>query len=299
MADHEPARVALLSDGLCLSDGGGQYGLVPRPRWTQLQTPDDQNRLAQVLRCALIRSGGRNILVDCGCGDKALLDQYYTVVRPQGSLLDDLARHGVAPSDIDTVILTHLHGDHCGWMTRPTPGGRYRGINTAYGPADFEPVFPKARYLVQRVEYEAAMRPNERTRNTYFPENYQPLLASGALTLLDGDTEIAPGIRVVSTPGHSEGHQSVIVDDAVLEAPAARGTLFYLGELATVMIQFLRLPWVTAYDVLPMTTIDTKRRWQAWSIETGAIVVTGHDGQTVAARIGRDARGFATATEIR
>ena len=291
------ARVTLLSDGNCMSDGGGQYGLVPRVRWMQLQTPDGQNRLQQVLRCVLIRAGGKNILVDCGCGDKPLLDNYYPIERPDGTLMDDLARHGLTPDDIDIVILTHLHGDHCGWATRVV-GGRYAGINTAYGPGDLAPTFGRAKYFVQRAEYEAAMRPNERTRNTYFPENYQPLLALGALTLLDGDADIAPGVRVVSTPGHSEGHQSVILEDAILDAPSARGLLFYLGELATVMIQFCRLPWVTAYDVLPMTTIDTKRRWQAWAIETGAIVVTGHDPDVLAARLARDPRGFVQAAGI-
>ena len=297
MTQPATARVTLLSDGNCMSDGGGQYGLVPRVRWMQLQTPDAQNRIAQVLRCVLIRVGGKTILVDCGCGDKALLGDYYPIERPAGNLLDDLARHGVAPEQIDIVILTHLHGDHCGWATRAV-GGRYAGINTPYDPADLAPTFPRARYFVQRSEYEAASRPNERTRNTYFPENFQPLLAQGALTLLEGDAEIVPGVRVVSTPGHSEGHQSVILEDAALDAPAAAGLLFYLGELATVMIQFCRLPWVTAYDVLPMTTIDSKRRWQAWAIETGALVVTGHDPDTIAARLSRDPRGFTQATRI-
>jgi glyoxylase-like metal-dependent hydrolase (beta-lactamase superfamily II) len=297
MTKSTAARVTLLSDGNCMSDGGGQYGVVPRVRWMQLQAPDAQNRIVQVLRSVLIRSGGKTILVDCGCGDKALIDDYYPIERPAGNLLDDLAHHGVGPEQIDIVILTHLHGDHCGWATRAV-GGRYAGINTAYDAGDLAPTFPRARYYVQRAEYEAAMRPNERTRNTYFPENYEPLLALGVLTLLEGHAEITPGIRVVSTPGHSEGHQSVIIDDAELDAPAARGLLFYLGELATVMIQFCRLPWVTAYDVLPMTTIDSKRRWQAWAIETGALVVTGHDPDTIAARVSRDARGFVKATRI-
>ena len=297
MTESSAARVTLLSDGNCMSDGGGQYGLVPRVRWMQLQTPDAQNRLTQVLRCVLIRVGGKTLLVDCGCGDKALVGDYYPIERPKGDLLDDLARQGVTPEQIDIVILTHLHGDHCGWATRAV-GGRYAGINTPYDAADLVPTFPRARYYVQRAEYEAAMRPNERTRNTYFPENYQPLLAQGVLTLLDGDADILPGVRVVSTPGHSEGHQSVILEDAALDAPAAAGLLFYLGELATVMIQFCRLPWVTAYDVLPMTTIDSKRRWQAWAIDTGAIVVTGHDPDTIAARLSRDPRGFTQAARI-
>lgn len=298
MTQSSHARVTLLSDGHCLSDGGGQYGLVPRPRWMRLQAPDEHNRIPQDLRSLLIRLPGRIIVVDAGCGDKPGLDSYYTVVRPRGSLLDDLARHGIAAEQVTDFILTHLHGDHCGWLTRPTGQGGYRGINTPFTSGDLAPVFPNARHYVQRREVEAALSPNERTRNTYFAENIQPI-AAGALTLLDGPAEIAPGVRTVFTPGHSEGHQSVIIEDATLDAPSARGTLFYLGELATVMIQFVRLPWVTAYDVLPMTTIDSKRTWQAWAIETGAIVITGHDPDVLAARIVRDKAGFASAVEVR
>ncbi|MBK8836812.1 MAG: MBL fold metallo-hydrolase [Anaerolineae bacterium] len=297
MTQPDTARVTLLSDGNCMSDGGGQYGLVPRVRWTQLQTPDAQNRIIQVLRCVLIRVGGKTILVDCGCGDKALVGDYYPIERPAGTLLDDLARQGVAPEQIDIVILTHLHGDHCGWATRAV-GGRYAGINTPYDPDNFAPTFPRALLCPARWSTKPRRAPMSAPATPISRRTTSPCWPRGVLTLLEGDAEIVPGVRVVSTPGHSEGHQSVILEDAVLDAPSAAGLLFYLGELATVMIQFCRLPWVTAYDVLPMTTIDTKRRWQAWAIDKGALVVTGHDPDTIAARLSRDPRGFTQATRI-
>ncbi|HEY3342433.1 MAG TPA: MBL fold metallo-hydrolase, partial [Anaerolineae bacterium] len=189
-------RVELLSDGISFWDGGGAFGLVPRMKWMKLLPPDELNRVPQELRSVLIRAEGHTILVDCGVGTKPnnLLAAQYEVRRPNGSLLDDLERHGLRPEEIDIVILTHLHGDHSGWATEcveHASGRRYR------------PTFPNAHYYVQGQEFEDATHPNERTRNTYFAENFVPLQEHGVLTLLNGATTITPSVRVVPTPGHT------------------------------------------------------------------------------------------------
>ena len=270
-------NVSLLSDGISYWDGGGAFGLVPRMKWMKLLPPDEQNRVPQELRCVLVQDGERNVLVDCGAGDKhndARAAQF-EVQQPRGSLLDDLARHGLSTGDIDIVVLTHLHGDHCGWATRRAG-------------QSIVPTFPKARYYVQRQEYHDATHTNERTRNTYFAENFIPLFEQGVLTLLDGPADITPAVRAVPTPGHTAGHQSVIVQQGRLD-PAP---ILILGDMATYMIQFARLPWLTAYDVLPLQNIETKRYWQQWALERQAVLISPHDTQIPSGRLVRDDKGY-------
>jgi glyoxylase-like metal-dependent hydrolase (beta-lactamase superfamily II) len=285
--ERTTVQVELLSDGVSYWDGGGAFGLVPRMKWMKLLPPDELNRVPQELRSVLIRADGHNILVDCGVGTKPndLLAAQYDVRRPNGTLLDDLERHGLQPEKIDIVIFTHLHGDHSGWATECEE----QDIGCRY-----QPTFPNARYYVQGQEYEDATHPNERTRNTYFSENFVPLQEYGVLTLLNGASNISPHVRVVPTPGHTSGHQSIIVEPGSnktgTEARAAPTLI--LGDLATYMIQFARLAWVTAYDVLPLHTIETKRYWQQWALAQQAVLISPHDTLLPTGVLKKDSNGF-------
>ena len=169
-----------------------------------------------------------------------------------------MAALGIAPGEIDIVLDTHLHDDHC--------SGNFRlnadGIR--------EPAFPNAAYLVQRREYEDAIRPNERTRATYLPDNYVPLYQSGQLQLLDGDSQIASGLSAIVTPGHTPAHMSVRIESAGQQAA-------FVCDLASLSVQFERLAWMTAFDVEPLVTLETKRRWQGWALETDALLIFPHD----------------------
>ncbi len=299
-------RVALLSDGISFWDGGGAFGLVPRVKWMKVLPPDEWNRVPQELRSVLIRADGHTILVDCGVGTKPndILAAQYEVRRPYGTLLDDLERHGVQPEEIDIVIFTHLHGDHSGWATECVE----EGVGCRY-----QPTFPNARYYVQGQEFEDATHPNERTRNTYFAENFVPLQEYGVLTLLNGSADITPSVRVVPTPGHTAGHQSVIVQrrqgagekrsegspsPIAPLLPHADAPTLILGDLATFMIQFERLAWVTAYDVLPLQTIETKRYWQQWALERQAILISPHDTLLPSGVLKKDSKGFLQVTQV-
>ena len=168
--------------------------------------------------------------------------------HPNGTLDDGLARLGRAREDIDVVIDTHLHNDHCGGNTVLADDGT------------LQPAFPNAVYTVQRREYEDAMQPNERTRASYIPANYAPLVESGQMRLLDGDTELAPGVFGVVTPGHTPGHMSIRIESAGEHA-------LFTCDMATYSVHFERLGWMTAYDVEPLITLETKRRWQQWALE--------------------------------
>jgi glyoxylase-like metal-dependent hydrolase (beta-lactamase superfamily II) len=241
-------------------EAGGAFGLVPRALWRGLMPPDDDNRVPMTAHCLMVRIGASNIVVDTGHGSK-LSDKQKRQMdwqSPAGGLVGGLARLGLSPADIDLVIDTHLHADHAGG-------------NTAYDPdGQIVPVFPNAEYVVQRREYEDARRPNERTQATYLPMNYQPLVESGQMRLLDGDCELAPGVWGIITPGHTPAHMSIRFESGGQQAA-------FVCDLASFAIHFERLGWMTAYDVEPLVTLETKRRWQQWAFETRAVLIFPHD----------------------
>lgn len=265
-----------LTDGINWADGGGAFGLVPRVIWQERLPPDDLNRVPLHLRCLLVRAGGKTILIDTGLGTKLTpkQTQIFGFDQPAGGLLDNLAKMGVTPDQVDLVINTHLHADHCGGNTRLDPQSNRP-----------TPTFPKAEYWVQRLEWADARYPNERTRATYMADNFAVLAETGQLRLLDGDTAVVEGVRTVVTRGHTRAHQSIL-----LESEGELG--FFVADLASLRFHFERTAWVTAYDVEPLENIETKRRWQRWAVETGSTVMFQHDPQIKTARLHRDGRHF-------
>lgn len=248
----------LASDGVYWEDGGGLYGLVPRALWEPLTAPDERHRLPFELRCLLIQTPQQRILVDTGYGDK-LSDKQRQFISLHGErrLVQSLASLGIGPQDIDLVINTHLHADHCGG-------------NTWYNTDDqLVPTFPRATYCVQRLELADAMFPNERTRATYQRMNFEPLVQAGQLRVLSGDSRLTEHVRVVVTPGHTRAHQCVIVESGGQCA-------IYLGDVASWPIHMERISWVPAYDVEPLVTIETKRKLARWAIEKHALLIFEH-----------------------
>jgi glyoxylase-like metal-dependent hydrolase (beta-lactamase superfamily II) len=261
-------HIHLILESQVMMDAGGPFGLVPRAMWKHMMPPDDDNLVPMVQHNLLVQVGERNILVDTGMGAKMpdKQQQIFHLSHPRGSSLDALARLGLSADNIDLVIDTHLHNDHCGGNTYYAPDGSVM------------PTFPNAEYVVQRREYEDAMRPNERTRATYLFDNYKPLHDSGQLRLLDGDCELAPGVWGIVTPGHTPGHMSVR-----FESNGEHGA--FVCDLASFAIHFERLGWMTAYDAEPLVTLETKRKSQAWALETNALLFFPHDPQRPAGRL--------------
>lgn len=264
----------LLSDGLSWTDGGGPFGLVPRVAWEKRLPPDEQNRVPLSVNSLLVRSEGKNILVDTGYGRKLTdkMQAYAGLERPEGDLLEALARHNIAPEDIDIVINTHLHLDHCG-------GNTIRRGDTLV------PTFPRAQYLIQRLEWNEATIPNERTQATYFPENYRPLQATGQLTIINGPTRVTSEVRTEVTRGHTRAHQVVLLETD--GEPA-----IFMADMATLHYHIERLAWVTAYDVEPLESIETKRYWQQWAVEKDALLIFQHDTQIPAGKLRPDGKNF-------
>jgi glyoxylase-like metal-dependent hydrolase (beta-lactamase superfamily II) len=248
MDQERPARfrlggvdLAIVSDGVFMQDVGVIMGVVPRTLWEPvIGTPDARNLTPLALNCLLLRSQGKMVLVDTGIGTK-LNETQRTRHFPgdYGHLLRRLRTMGVQPEDVDIVVNTHLHFDHCGWNTANVHG---RPL----------PTFPNATYYIQRGEYEAAMHPNERTRGAYLPDNYAPLAEAGRIDLVDGERRVTPEITLLPTPGHTADHCSVAI--------ASGGeTAIYIGDLVQHAAQIERNAWIPAYDVLPLVTLETKK----------------------------------------
>ncbi len=195
------ARLTMLNGGNFRLDGGAMHGVVPKTLWSKLVSCDASNRCEYTTRCLLVEvgagAGARRILVETGNGDKfpSKLKDIYGIDHDR-SIGDALREVGVEPESIDTVVMTHMHFDHSGGTTRRTAGGK------------LEPVFKRAKDVVQKLEWEDATHPHERNRASYLGENIGPLGEAGLLQIVDGETELAPGVRVVPTPGHTRGHHS-------------------------------------------------------------------------------------------
>jgi glyoxylase-like metal-dependent hydrolase (beta-lactamase superfamily II) len=231
--------------------------VMSKAEWQELAEPDEQNRIRIPLYCLLIETDKHKILVDTGYGDK-LSDQQrdFMCLKGDGRLLGSLAAVGVGPDDIDFVINTHLHEDHCGG-------------NTHYDDGVPVPTFPNAVYCVQRIELADALYPNERTRGTYHRENFEPLERAGQLRVLWGDTRVTDEVRVLVTPGHTASHQSVVVE-------SGGQTAVFLADTAHWPLHMERLEVLTAYDAQPLVTLETKRRLARWAVECGALLIFDH-----------------------
>jgi glyoxylase-like metal-dependent hydrolase (beta-lactamase superfamily II) len=262
-----------LLDGRFRLDGGAMFGVVPRVLWERTNPPDARNRIDLALATLLVKAHGKNILIDTGIGNKGderFCDIYAVDRRP--SIEESLARIGLAPRDIDLVVNTHFHFDHAGGNTTRLPNG------------EVAPTFQRAEYYIQRREWEFAMAPNERTRGSYLPENYEVLSKLDRINFVEGNAEILPGLRVVVTPGHTEHHQSVIVQ-------SEGETVCFLGDLVPT-ISHIPLPYIMGYDLFPLTTLETKRALLDQAYEERWLLVFQHDPQVRMGRLERVDRKY-------
>lgn len=254
-----------LDGGRFYLDGGAMFGVVPKVFWEKKSPPDEKNRITMRANSLLVRASGKTILIETGNGTKWDAKQRAIYNIQEGDpLIDSLSKSGAQPDDIDLVINTHLHFDHAGGNTR-MDGARA------------VPTFSRARYLVQRAELEHAMNPTQRDRASYFPENYTPISNENRWDLLDGDKEILPGISVERIPGHNADIQAVKIT-------GGGRTLAFVADLLPTR-HHIPLPWIMAYDLYPMQTLETKRRWVPRIVTEGWIVVFGHDPDIAAATL--------------
>ena len=242
-------------------DGGAMFGVVPKTLWIRHKIPDDRNRVPVASNCLLVQGPEGTSLIEGGIGDtferqgEKQLRAWTTSVGAEKRLKSAM----VEPEDVNHVFLTHLHFDHCGAVT-------------TYDGSRLRPTFPRARHFVQRREYEILLDPDPRSRPSYSVDNLQAVREAGLLELLEGNSEPVPGFEMRLTPGHTAGHQVVLVHSG--EVTAA-----FMGDLVPFKPHF-KLNWVAGTDVAPLDTMKTKERFLAEVQERGYLVVLYHEHQT-------------------
>lgn len=252
-----------LSDGTFALDGGQMFGVVPKMLWEKKIPSDSRNRLKLGLNGILVRTGRENVVIETGIGDKfdrKFADIY--AVDHSTNLLDELARHGLKPAEVDVVINSHLHFDHCGWNTR-REGGRT------------VPTFTRATYYVQRGEWQHALAPTERDRASYVEEFFRP--AESQTVFLEGDQEILPGIRVQVAAGHTRDLQVVWIESRGERA-------CFLSDLVPTTAH-VAYPWIMAFDLYPLETLASKKRILPEIVRDRAVVIFGHEATIPWARL--------------
>jgi glyoxylase-like metal-dependent hydrolase (beta-lactamase superfamily II) len=264
-------RLRMLNAGTFRLDGGAMHGVVPKTLWSTLVPCDELNRVPYSTGCLLVEGNGRRILIETGNGDKYSQRDRQLYAMEERTIETALAAIDVPLESIDLVVLTHLHFDHVGGATR------------LEGPA-LRPTFPRARHVVQRRELEDATHVHERNRASYLSKDFVPLLEAGLLDRAEGEVEVAPGVRVLPTPGHCAGHQSVLVDGGGGERA------LFLGDVVPTSVH-VRLPFIMAYDLEPAVTLDTKRALFERAIAEGWLLCFGHDPEVDAVRLRHDERG--------
>jgi len=251
-------ELTIVSDGTYFLDGGAFFGVVPKTMWSKKVTPDEQNRLDAGLNSLLVRTGNQNIFIETGIGNK-LSEKMVHIYKQPAKLLDNLHAAGVAPEDIDIVINTHLHFDHCGW-------------NTVRHHGKIAPTFPRAKYYAPEGEWQYARHPSERDAISFISENYDPLVKSGQMTLLRGGEEILPGISVKTFPGHTAHMQAVIVRSGGM-------TACYTSDLIPTSAH-INITWGMAFDLYPLETIESRKKYYAQAIPERWLTVFTHDDHT-------------------
>lgn len=253
----------ILSDGTFALDGGQMFGVVPKVLWEKQLAADERNRVRLGLTCLLVRTGNHNVVIETGIGDKydAKFAGIYAVAHTH-TLPGDLKVRGVATDEVDLVINTHLHFDHCGWNVR-RDGDR------------LVPTFPRARYFVQRGEWEHALQPTERDRASYMEKFFGP--AERQTEFLEGDAEIIPGVSVEVMPGHTRHLQCVRVESEGQQA-------YFISDLVPTRAH-LAYPWVMSFDLYPLETLANKQRLLPRLCDQGALVIFPHDAASPCARL--------------
>jgi glyoxylase-like metal-dependent hydrolase (beta-lactamase superfamily II) len=258
--------ITLVRSGVYHWDAGSVFGVVPKTLWNRQVPCDELNRVAMAFNSYVVETGDHTVLIETGGGDKMDdLARERMKLPPGPSLPEAIQQAGIDPESIDVVINSHLHWDHCGWNTV------MRGDRAMAA-------FPRATYYARRGEWEHAHLRHPRDGIAYLDDNYDPLVQSGQMRLVDAEEcAIVPGIRMHLAPGHNR--------DLMLVTAQSDGQTFgFLSDMAP-LESHLAPTWIAAFDLYPLEHIDTKLKWLARAAGENWICGFAHEPRTAFTRI--------------
>jgi len=239
-------------------DGGAMFGVVPKSIWNKLNPADENNMCTWAMRCLLVESGNRLVLIDCGIGDKQNEKFYsYYYLHGENSLIGSLKKNGFSPDDITDVIMTHLHFDHCGGAVKYNEDKK------------LVPTFPNARYWSNKIHWNWAEFPNFREKASFLKENFMPLLEQERVSWCQDGDEVAPGITIYFYNGHTEAQMIPYIQ-------FKDKTIVYCADLMPSSAH-VKPSYVMAYDVKPLISIEERLRFVSAALEKEFILFFEHD----------------------
>ena len=245
-----------LDGGTTWLDGGTMFGVVPKVVWSKRYPVNEENQIELPTHPVLVQFNGRNIIIDSGLGSGKLTDRQKRNlgVSAESRIDENLAELGLSAEDIDTVLMTHLHGDHAAGLTKRQG-------------EDYVSAFPNAKIHVSAVEWEEMQHPNIRSRNTYWKENWEPI--ANQVETFEGEKILFDAITMIHTGGHSNGH-------SVIKLESGGETILHMGDIMPTHAHQNPL-WVLAYDDYPMDSIFAKEKLMKEALENGYYFSFYHD----------------------
>lgn len=253
------AKVTWLNGGVTHMDGGAMFGVVPRPLWSRKYPVNEKNQIELRTDPILLEIDEKKLIIDSGIGNRKLSDKEKRNygVKEESHIGECLQKLGMNTTDIDYVLMTHLHFDHACGLTANDRDDHYTSV------------FPNAEIYVNQTEWNEMRKPNIRSKNTYWERNWKAI--EGQVTTFDQSVEVVPGLRMVHTSGHSDGHSIIVFEDG-------EDCFIHMADIMPTHAH-QNVLWVLAYDDFPVTSVHEKQKWMKYGYEKNAWYIFYHDAQ--------------------
>ena len=261
-------------------DGGAMFGIIPKPVWEKKVSADELNRVNMVTRSLLLVSDEKKILIDTGNGTKweEKYKKIYDINTDQYNIEKSLGKYGFSSEQITDVICTHMHFDHIGGNTKIKSG-------------EVVPTFPNAKYWISEENWKLANHPSQKDAGSFIEHDWKVLAENQMIEIIDGREPFIENIETFVTHGHTPGLLHPIVSDG-------SNKLFYGADIFP-MVAHIPIPWVMAYDVQPVVTMEEKQKLLQKMEREDWILFFEHDPHIQACSVHKDGKHYKLNKEIK